>query len=296
MKVTEVTTGQRPEEKEPKLVRKQALPILLLAALLAACTSKPQPVATQPAGPATAPVTTTTPSTTLAPAKPAEPEKPTVDPVQAMGWEEPEIGYPMKSNDPKAADVKVAMLTFDDGPTKDVTPQILDTLKKEKVRAIFFVTGYGIEQAPEMVKRASDEGHIIAVHTVTHPDMATLSQAEQRKEIEPVIAKIKEITGKQPAYFRPPFGSYNKDLLALCKELGLKVVTWSDGSLDWDGVDKNGHKDPQKVVDAVMDQLHPGADILMHDTHQHTADALPKLIAAMRAKGYQFVTLGNGKD
>lgn len=268
-------------------MKKQMIPLLLLVTLLSACGAKSQPA---PQPPATAPVATTPepPKT----AEPVQPAKPTVDPIQAMGWYESAIGYPMKSDDPKAADLKVAMLTFDDGPTKDVTPQILDVLKREKIRAIFFVTGYGIEQAPDVLKRIKDEGHIIAVHTMTHPDLATLSQAEQRKEIEPLMAKIKELTGVTPTYIRPPFGSYNKDLLALCKELGLTVTTWSNGSLDWDGVDSKGHKDPQKVVDAVLEQLTPGSNILMHDTHQHTADALPTMIKAMRDKGYQFVTLG----
>ncbi|HLO02043.1 MAG TPA: polysaccharide deacetylase family protein [Symbiobacteriaceae bacterium] len=271
-------------------MKKQTLPLLLLAALLAACTTKPQPVPQQP--PASVPAATTPepPKTT----EPAQPPAPKVDPIQAMGWYESDIGYPMKSDDPKAVGLKVAMLTFDDGPTKDVTPQILDVLKREKIRAIFFVTGYGIEQAPDMLKRIAAEGHIIAVHTMTHPDLATLSQAEQRKEIVPVIAKVKELTGITPTYIRPPFGSYNKDLLALCKELGLTVTTWSNGSLDWDRLDSNGHKDPQKVVDSVLEQLTPGSNILMHDTHQHTADALPTLIKSLRDKGYQFVTLGKG--
>lgn len=270
-------------------MKKQVLPILLLAALLSACAAKPQAVSTQPTTPQSP--TATQPSQTE-PSKPAVPEKPKVDPVQAMGWYESDIGYPMKSDDPKAANLKVAMLTFDDGPTKDVTPQILDTLKKEKVRAIFFVTGYSVAANPDMLKRIAAEGHIIGVHTMSHPDLAKLSKDDQRKEIEPLIKTITDLTGKRPTYIRPPFGSYNKDTLALCKELGLTVTTWSNGSLDWDGLDKDGHKDPQKVIDSVMEQLTPGSNILMHDTHQHTADALPKLIQTLRDKGYQFVTLG----
>lgn len=269
-------------------MKKQMLPLLLLAGLLAACGVKPQPVPQQPPAQTPAATTPEPPKTT----EPAQPATPPVDPIQAMGWYESDIGYPMISDDPKAADVKVAMLTFDDGPTKDVTPRILDVLKQEKIRAIFFVTGYSIDQAPDMLKRIADEGHIIGVHTMTHPDLATLSQAEQRKEIEPVMTKVKELTGITPTYIRPPFGSYNRDLLALCKELGLTVTTWSNGSLDWDKLDKDGHKDPQKVVDSVLEQLSPGSNILMHDTHQHTADALPMVIKALRDKGYHFVTLG----
>lgn len=272
-------------------VKKQLVPLIVLAALLSACSGAKPPTAVQQP-PTQTPAATTPEPPKTEPSKPPEPAKPAVDPVQAMGWYESDIGYPMRSDDPKAADVKVAMLTFDDGPTKDVTPQILDVLKREKIRAIFFVTGYSVENAPEVLKRIHDEGHIIAVHTMTHPDLATLSQAEQRKEIEPLVVKIKELTGITPTYIRPPFGSYNKDLLALCQELGLTVTTWSNGSLDWDGLDSNGHKEPQKVVDSVLEQLTPGSNILMHDTHQHTADAVPLLIKALRDKGYQFVTLG----
>lgn len=271
-------------------MKKQILPILLLTALLTACSTKTQPVPAPPV--VQTPPTKTEQPKPAEPVKPAEPEKPKVDPVQAMGWYESDIGYPMKSDDPKAADLKVAMLTFDDGPTNDITPQILDVLKQEKIRAVFFVTGYGIDDAPEVLKRIAAEGHIIAVHTMTHPNLATLSQVEQRAEIVPLMDKIKELTGITPTIIRPPFGMYNKDLLDLSKELGLTLTTWSNGSLDWEGVDANGHKDPQKVVDAVMEQLTPGSNILMHDTHQHTADALPIMIKAMREKGYQFVTLG----
>jgi delta-lactam-biosynthetic de-N-acetylase len=272
------------------MVKKKVAPFLLLAALLTACgNSKPLPVP----DPTPAPVNGGQTASTGSNEKPPEPDKPKVDAVQAMGWYQPDIGYPLKSDDPKAADVKVAMLTFDDGPDKDVTPKVLDTLKKENIKAIFFVTGYGVQQNPDLLKRIAAEGHIIAVHTMTHPNLSKLSQAEQRKEIEPLMKMIQDLTGQKPKYMRPPFGAYNKDLLDLCKELGLEVVNWSNGSLDWDGLDGKGYKDPQKIVSTVLEQLVPGSNILMHDTHQHTAEALPKLIQALRERGYTFVVLGN---
>lgn len=281
-------------KKELTPVKKQVLPVLLLATLLMACSTKPappqsEPPATQAPG-ATTPPVTTTPEPTKPP-EPVQPPKAQVDPVQAMGWYEHDIGYPMRSDDPKAADLKVAMLTFDDGPTK-ITPQILDTLKQEQIRAIFFVTGYSVDANPEILKRIAAEGHVIGLHTMTHPVLSDLSQAEQRAEIEPLITKVKELTGITPKYIRPPHGAYNQDLLDLCAELGLIVTNWSNGSLDWEGVDSNGYKDPQLVLEAVLEQLHPGSNILMHDTHQHTANAVPMIIKALREKGYQFVTLG----
>lgn len=199
------------------------------------------------------------------------------------------MGLPLVPSDPAAAGQKVAMLTFDDGPSGH-TAAILDTLAKEKVRAVFFITGYGARQHPEMLKRINEEGHILAIHTMTHPNMTKLTAEAQRKEIEPLIEQIESVTGKRPRYFRPPFGAYNQELLETLKGLDLVAINWSVGSLDWDGL-VNGQKEPQKVVDDVMAQMHKGAVILFHDTMKHTADAVPIVIERLRADGYEFVTL-----
>ena len=121
--------------------------------------------------------------------------------------------------------------------------------------------------------------------------VSSLTPAEMREELEPLMQIIEETTGQRPKYLRPPFGSYNDEVLAVAADLGLQVITWTSGSLDWEDNDENGYKDPAVVVQDVMDQLFPGAIYLFHDTKTHTAEALPEIIDLMRAAGYEFVVL-----
>jgi len=216
-------------------------------------------------------------------------EEPAAPPVV---WYPKDIGMPLTTDDPAHQEDKVVLLTFDDGPSDtDSTAQILDVLKEKQVKAIFFVTGYGVRDREDMLKRIADEGHVIGLHTMTHPDLASLTPEEMREELVPLMEKIEAVTGQRPKYLRPPFGSYNDEVLSVAAELGLQVVTWTSGSLDWEGNDANGYKDPAVVVRDVMDQLFPGAVYLFHDTKTHTAEALPEIIDLMRAEGYEFVVL-----
>ena len=228
------------------------------------------------------------PGNTENPGDSGDGQSPTDPALPAVTWKPSGIGYPLVPSDP-SVDRKVAMLTFDDGPSA-YTPAVLDALKEAGVKAVFFITGYGAAQYPDLVKRIHDEGHVLGIHTMTHPNMTQLSREEQIEEIQPLIDLITEVTGERPSYFRPPFGAYNDELLATLDELGLEAINWSNGSLDWEGV-VDGYKDPNQVVADVLDQLHPGAVILAHDTMKHTAEAVPMIIEALRAEGYDFVVL-----
>lgn len=244
--------------------------------------------------PAPAPGTTTAENApTTTPPAGAETDKPAATPVNAqpaIKWYPKGIGLPLISDDPAARGKKVVMLTFDDGPSSSgSTAQILDELAEANVKAMFCITGYGAKHK-DLVEREFREGHTLVPHTMTHADLATLSPEELRAEIDPVYKTIVEVTGEKPKWLRPPFGSYNKQVIDIAKnEYGMEVLNWTDGSLDWEG----GKKDPQVIIDEVMRQLYPGGYVLMHDTLQHTADALPGLIKAIRAEGYEFVVLNN---
>jgi peptidoglycan/xylan/chitin deacetylase (PgdA/CDA1 family) len=221
------------------------------------------------------------------PAEPVIPPKPAPSPI---AWHPRGIGLPLDSEDPRAKDLRVAMLTFDDGPDERYTGAVLDVLKDKKVRAIFFVTGYGAKHK-DLLNRIHEEGHILGVHGMTHANLSRLPIEEIREEMAPLLTIIEEVTGEAPKYFRPPFAAYNQDVRAVADELGLLLVNWTNGSRDWIGVDANGYKDPELVVSDVMGQLHRGAVILMHDTKRHTVEALPKIIDQIRAEDYEFVTL-----
>lgn len=205
-------------------------------------------------------------------------------PDDGIVWVQGGIGHPLRSDDPRAKGKKVVMLTFDDGPSDEATAQVLDILKAEKVRALFFVTGYGVRRE-DLVRRIDREGHVIGTHTMTHKNLTTLSRDGMMREIVPVNEAVQRLTGKRPKYFRPPHGAYNQTLRGVLKELGMELINWSAGSLDWELTE------PERIVKQVLDTVHPGAILLFHDTHRHTVQALPDVIKGLRERGYEFVVL-----
>lgn len=225
---------------------------------------------------------------TADPATEQQADPPPVPVKPVISWKPSGIGYPLVPSDP-TTEQKTALLTFDDGPTAQ-TPAVLDALKAKGVKAVFFVTGYGAKQHPEMLERIHQEGHILGIHTMSHHNLTKLTREQQRQEIQPLAEQIEKVTGKKARYIRPPFGAYNDELLSLLKEMDLELINWSVGSLDWEGV-VDGYKDPQRVVADVDAQLHKGAVILMHDTMKHTTQAVPMVIDRLRAEGYEFVLL-----
>ncbi|WP_342773807.1 polysaccharide deacetylase family protein [Cohnella pontilimi] len=183
---------------------------------------------------------------------------------------------------------KVVLLTFDDGPKEEATLKpLLDALDKHHAKAIFFVNGYRIKAHPELLKEIDARGQIIGNHSYDHIMLGKEKEPKIRDQIERVQSQVKELTGKTPEFFRPPFASSNDAVRNVSKENGLLFMTWSNGSLDWDLGKKVTNK-PQAVIDNVMKQLHPGANILMHEL-PWTGEALDSLLTQLEAKGYSFV-------
>jgi len=272
-------------------MRRALIPVMLLGLLsLSACT------ATASKTPLLATATAIKGTPAVSPKKPAipdvrpEPPAPAPAPIEPKGhWYPRDVGLPLTIDDPSIKEKKVVMLTFDDGPSPSgSTARILDNLKEQNVKAMFFVTGAAFKHR-DLVERMHREGHVVNPHTMTHPNLTKLTPGEVRKEIEPLIGLIESVTGAKPKYLRPPYGAYNKDVQAVAKDLGMDLMNWTNGSLDWQGLDSAGSKDPKVIVADVLKQLHPGAIVLMHDTKRHTADALPELIRRIRAEGYGFV-------
>lgn len=193
---------------------------------------------------------------------------------------------------------KVAYLTFDDGPSASVTPQILDTLKAEGVPATFFVIGQRVRLYPNLVKRAYEEGHYIANHSNTH----TYSKIYQSKdtifgeyvECENAVREALGIPDYNMYLFRFPGGSAGgryADIKAEAKDFlnsyGVSHTNWNCMTGDAEG--KNTVEDQLNELKATME----GDDaivVLMHDASdkQVTADALPEVIHYLRDQGYRF--------
>ncbi|MDY8021475.1 polysaccharide deacetylase family protein [Paenibacillus polymyxa] len=183
---------------------------------------------------------------------------------------------------------KVVLLTFDDGP-KEVAMinKIIDVLDKHKAKAIFFVNGYRVKQHPKLLKLIHDRGQSIGNHSWDHIVLKNKSEAEVKKQIEPVQKIVKDITGQAPVFFRPPHGAGGDVGRKVAKENGLLYMTWSVGSLDWT-MKKNQPNKTDALLKNVTEQLHPGSNILMHEL-PWTAEALDSLLTRLEQKGYQFV-------
>lgn len=176
---------------------------------------------------------------------------------------------------------KVA-LTFDDGPNRKYTPELLEGLKERKVCATFFLMGKNIEGNEEIVKRMQEEGHLIGNHTYNHVQLDKVSVSEAKEEIEKTSNEIYEITGVYPTYIRPPFGAWRKDL-----DLTVTMfpVFWDVDTLDWKS------KNVSQVMQIVNGEVHDGAIILMHDGYETSVEAALQVVDTLTKEGYEFVTV-----
>ncbi|MBA4601791.1 polysaccharide deacetylase family protein [Thermoactinomyces sp. AMNI-1] len=183
---------------------------------------------------------------------------------------------------------KKVALTFDDGPDAKYTGQILDILKRYHVPATFFVIGNQVPYYPEVIKRMVNEGHIVAGHSWSHPNLSKLSDAQVRQEIIKTNQAVKSVTGKNMAMIRPPYGAI-KGKEKVINQMGISIVQWSIDTLDW----KSG-RTSQQVEQTVLQNLSPGSIILKHSgggNRSTTVQALPGIIESLKQKGYQFVTV-----
>ena len=185
---------------------------------------------------------------------------------------------------------KVLYLTFDAGYENGCTEKILDTLKKQDVKAAFFLVGNYIEKNADLVRRMAEEGHTVGNHTMHHPDMSAVSDpAAFAKELKDLEDLYRETTGKELAkYYRPPQGLYSEDSLRMAKDLGYQTVFWSLAYVDW-----NNDSQPtrEQAFAKLLPRTHPGAVVLLHSTSKTNADILDELLTKWKEEGYRFGTM-----
>lgn len=176
-------------------------------------------------------------------------------------------------------------LTFDDGPHAGHTERLLDVLRKQNVRATFFVVGSQVIKHPELLKKISAQGHEIENHTNVHPNLKKLSRGRIRHELEITSELIKQITGQKCVYFRPPGGRYNSKVLEVARSLGLRMALWTVFPKDHQETDYN------IIAQRILSKAHDGAVVILHSGITPTVAALPVVIKELRDKGYYFATL-----
>jgi cellulose synthase/poly-beta-1,6-N-acetylglucosamine synthase-like glycosyltransferase/peptidoglycan/xylan/chitin deacetylase (PgdA/CDA1 family) len=193
---------------------------------------------------------------------------------------------------------KVA-LTFDDGPSAEWTPKILDILKQKGVKATFFIAGANGETNPGLVRRILAEGHEIGNHTFTHPNLVEVSAEVARLELNATQRLVEALTGRSMRLFRPPFFGDAEPTtpseiapVKLAQALGYVTVGLRVDPDDWQG--PSADLIVQRILDRMAD-TNPetrGQIVLLHDAggdRSHTVAALPRVIDALRAKSLEIV-------
>ena len=185
---------------------------------------------------------------------------------------------------------KVVALTFDDGPSKLYTEQVLKILSDNNVKATFFVIGGSVKRYPEIFKKVFAAGHVIGNHSYTHPNFSKLNQNAIEKELSKTNSIIYANAHVYPIFFRPPFGATSALSRSVVENLGYKSVTWDYLVNDYD-VSKTS---PDIIANSIIKHASPGAVMVMHDgggNRSKTVAALPKIISELKKQGYQFVTV-----
>ncbi|MDX6377914.1 MAG: hypothetical protein QOE98_2217 [Gaiellaceae bacterium] len=186
----------------------------------------------------------------------------------------------------------VVAITFDDGPSPDTTPRILDALRDADARATFFILGRHAEQHPKIVERIVREGHEVANHTYGHGIMVFAGAREITRELLRTHRLLLASGARPPRLFRAPHGFRNPFVVRVARRLGYRVVGWTKGVFD------TAMPGADVIAERSRKALRPGAILLLHDAdgngdgdRSQTADALPAILRDVSAAGLTAVTV-----
>lgn len=177
-------------------------------------------------------------------------------------------------------------LTFDDGPTPEITEWTLDELKKNDAKATFFCIGNNIEKHPKIFEKIIADGHSIGNHTFTHLNgwkTSTNNYVENTKKCSSTITNIASSTINQQL-FRPPYGKIRPSQSKILRKLGHKIIMWDVISYDFDL-----KTTPEKCLDHVLKNITPGSIIVFHDSmkaEKNLKYVLPKTLEFLKEKGF----------
>lgn len=169
-------------------------------------------------------------------------------------------------------------LTFDDGPSNDHTPAILNALRQNGLRATMFNEGQFAASFPAQVRAEVSAGMWVGNHSYTHPHLIQMSQAQIDSEVSRTQTAIANAGGGTPKLFRPPYGETNSTLQAVEARYGLTQIIWDVDSQDWNGA----------TVDAIVAanaRLTNGQIILMHEWPANTLAAIPRIAQGLASRG-----------
>ncbi len=180
-------------------------------------------------------------------------------------------------------DKKVVLLTIDDGPSRQ-SENLMAILAKHDIKVIFFINGIHDKEYKDVIKKEYEAGHTIGNHTWGHLNLSKIKETTALDEINKNTKLIKDITGENPKFFRPPFGVSTPYVREYLKKENMIFMNWSGSTLDWE----KSARDKKVFVNNVMKNLQNGTIILMHE-HEWDVNALEDLILAIQSKGYTFI-------
>ncbi|MFB5193399.1 polysaccharide deacetylase family protein [Neobacillus sp. KR4-4] len=184
---------------------------------------------------------------------------------------------------------KAVAITFDDGPNPIYTPQVLEIFSEAAGKATFFMIGDQMKKNPEVVKQVAALGHEIGNHTFTHPKLSLLSTAECLEEIEQNEVLIKELTGRKPVVFRPPYLDYNQDTVSLLMQKGYPMI----GAINLEAQDWE-QPGVMHILEKSREGIKNGSIFIFHDGYgdrSETIEAVRMLVTELTLQGYQLVTV-----
>jgi peptidoglycan/xylan/chitin deacetylase (PgdA/CDA1 family) len=211
------------------------------------------------------------------------PASPTTSPsiLVAKAVETPAISYSAVH-----VDGPFIAMTFDDGPSQKLTPELLDILAQHHIHATFFVIGRNVVEHPEILRQAVREGHEIGNHSWSHPAFGKMRDESVRVELQKTDEAIRTAIGIRPVLMRPPYGSITaRQKKWINSEFGYRIILWDVDPLDWK------RPGPTVVTSRIIRETRPGSIILSHDIHPGTIKAMPGTFDQLQAKGFKFVTV-----
>jgi len=197
-------------------------------------------------------------------------------------------GYPARLVRGDIQKKKIA-LTFDDGPHRGYTERLIKKLSELKVAATFFFIGQNVDAFPDLAKMAADNGIELGNHTYSHTRLRGQSRPEVEYQVTRGFAAIERATGVRPYLFRPPGGDFDEQVCDVARQAGLSMVLWTSDAADYTTV--KGNPTAAEVHRHVMNSAANGGIVIMHDPMPGTLEALPKIVADLRAKGFEFVKI-----
>ena len=178
---------------------------------------------------------------------------------------------------------KMIAFSFDDGPHKTNTDEILALLAEYGAHATFFMQGCNASYYPEVVQRVYASGNEIGNHTWDHANLKKSSVETIHQQVDDAANEIQSITGVRPFFVRPPYGAVNDTVR---EEVAEPMIYWSVDSLDWDS------RDPDQIVPLVLSEVEDGDIVLFHDIHATTIPAIARLLPELTEQGYKIVSVG----